>query len=196
MEQNLFIINESRRNSSINSENKKSLITFAKLNKYYLIPFLAPVFCMLGNFFIYRIRGIKVVKHEEFILTSYIILSYVGAGSFYFISKFRQKIEEAKENIIYRERRRSMIRFLYNKVFKKSPLKEWILIIVLAFLISIFELFSVFAKKPKNNLFEERLYFILFIPLFSKFILKENIFRHHYFSLLITLAGFILLVIN
>ena len=51
-EQNISIINESKSDSFINKKkHKKSLISFAKLNKYFLIPFLAPVFCMLANFF-------------------------------------------------------------------------------------------------------------------------------------------------
>ena len=78
---------------------------------------------------------------------------------------------------------------------KTNLLKEWILIIFVAFLSVLFEIFSVFSAKPRYHIFQERLYFILFIPLFSKLILKENLFRHHYLSLLIAISGFILLFI-
>jgi len=195
-EQNISIINESKSDSFINKKkHKKSLISFAKLNKYFLIPFLAPVFCMLANFFLLKIIETKFVKHEDFIFTLYILLSYVTAGCFYFISKFRQKVEGQKEKIIYREMALTSIELLYNEKFNKSILKKWILILVIAFLISLSEYISVFVSKPSYNIFQARFYFILFIPLFSKFILKENIFRHHYLSLLIALVGFILLII-
>ena len=127
------------------------------------------------------------------IFSAYVLLSYVGAGCFYFISKFREKVEGTKEKIVYRETSISSIRYIYNEGIQKNLLKEWILIIVLAFLIVLFELFSLWTKK--KNLFQERAYFLLFIPLFSKLILKENFFRHHYLSLLIALTGFILLFI-
>ena len=194
MEQNLSVINESKRESLIKSDKqKKPLITCAKLNKYFLIPFLAPVFCMLANYFFDRIRKIKFVRNEEFIFTSYILLSYFVAGCFYFISKFRQKVEGAKENIIYRESTISTIKYIYNERVKTNILKQAILIIFLAFLIVLAELFSLFAHKPKIHLLQERFYYLLFIPIFSKFILKDNIFKHHYFSLLLAMVGFSLL---
>ena len=46
-----------------------------------------------------------------------------------------------------------------------------------------------------KNLFEVRFYFLFFIPIFSKIILKENIYKHQYFSLLIALSGIIFLFI-
>ena len=45
-------INNERDELTKTKNNKTSLITFAKLNKYFLIPFLCPVFCMLTNFFL------------------------------------------------------------------------------------------------------------------------------------------------
>ena len=194
MEQTISLINESRKESFVDpNKQKKPLITFAKINKYFLIPFLAPVFCMFANYFLLKIREIKVVRHEELIFSAYVLLSYVGAGCFYFISKFREKVEGAKEKNEERKMSMSSIRYIYNEGIQKNLLKEWILIIVLAFLIVLFELFSLWAKK--KNLFQERAYFLLFISLFSKLILKENLFRHHYFSLLIAISGIILLII-
>ena len=92
--------NESSQDSLINSnKSKKPLISFAKINKYFIIPFIAPVFCMLANYFLQKIRDTKVIKHEEFFTPLYIMLSYIGAGCFYFISKFRQKVEEKKKKL-------------------------------------------------------------------------------------------------
>ena len=130
MEQNISLINESRKESFIApNKGKKPLITFAKLNKYFLIPFLAPVFCMLANYFLNKIGETRVVKHEEFIITSYIMITYMGVGCFYFIAKFRQKVEGAKEKIIYKEITLYFIKYIYNNGVKINLLKEWILII-------------------------------------------------------------------
>ena len=46
-----------------------------------------------------------------------------------------------------------------------------------------------------KHLVEKRLYFILFIPLFSKIILKEDIYKHQYLSLIISIVGIILFII-
>ena len=36
-----------------NGEQKNNkLFSFATINKYFIIPFLCPIFCMIGNFFI------------------------------------------------------------------------------------------------------------------------------------------------
>ena len=98
-----------------------------------------------------------------------------------------------KESIIYRERAPSNITLIYNEGNKKSLIKEIILIICIGFLCTLFELLSFFAQGYK--LFEERLSFLFFIPLFSKLILKDDIFKHQYFSLLIAIFGIILLLI-
>jgi len=44
-----------------------------------------------------------------------------------------------------------------------------------------------------KKVFEERLYFLFFIPLFSKYILKIKIFSHQILSLLITFVNLFLL---
>ena len=41
--------------------NKKPLIIFAKLNKYFLFPFLSPIFCMLANYFLDKIKQSKTM---------------------------------------------------------------------------------------------------------------------------------------
>ena len=46
-----------------------------------------------------------------------------------------------------------------------------------------------------HNIFEEKIYYLFFIPLFSFFILKENIYKHQYFALIISIIGIIFLLI-
>ena len=185
---------DSRQDSLIKSEESNpSLITFAKINKYFLIPFLCPVCCMLANYFLLLISETKVVKKIEICSPVLVEFSYIFAGLLYFISYINQKVDRGKQQIIYRERAPSAIKLIYNKVERKSSLKEWILIILLGFFVAIFELLGAFIKS--EHVFEERLYFLFFIPLFSKFILKDAIFRHQYLSLIIAILGIIFLII-
>ena len=57
MEQNSDIINESKRDTLMTDKQKKPFISFAKINKYFLIPFITPVFCMFANYFLYKIKA-------------------------------------------------------------------------------------------------------------------------------------------
>ena len=47
-----------------------------------------------------------------------------------------------------------------------------------------------------STVFNERLFELFFIPLFSKIILKEKIYKHQYFSLIISILGIIFLIIQ
>ena len=191
VEETLELNNISARSSLINP--KKSCISFAKINKYFLIPFLSPVFCFISNFFLTLIQKSTVSQRKEFVGPSFIIISYILAGLLYFISYFRRKVDNGKSNIVYKERYQTSMTLIYNEGIQKNTLKECILIILIGFLITIFELLSAFSMG--YQIFEVRLYFLFCIPIFSKLILKENIFKHHYFSLFIALFGIIFLVI-
>ena len=68
------------------------------------------------------------------------------------------------------------------------------LILLLCLMCAIDDLLWVLIDDP-DNIFDERLFYLFFIPLFSKIILKQNIYKHQYFSLLISLIGFIFLII-
>ena len=66
--------------------------------------------------------------------------------------------------------------------------------IILLSLINIFQDFiSIFIDY--NKVFEKCIWNLFFIPLFSKIILKENIYKHNYFSLIISIIGVIFLLI-
>ena len=54
-------------------ENEKNverefLFSFAKINKYFIIPFLCPIFCMIANYFILLIFKTEHIKNKEFLL--------------------------------------------------------------------------------------------------------------------------------
>ena len=55
------------------------------MNKYFLFPFLCPIFCMLGNYFSNKILASKAKISDYFLLT-YVELTYVIGGLIYFVN--------------------------------------------------------------------------------------------------------------
>ena len=70
------------------ANNKKQIIIFSKLNKYFLIPFICPVFYVISNIFKDVILKAKVINKKEFFDSIYIGLNFFFVGLFYFIPYF------------------------------------------------------------------------------------------------------------
>ena len=177
-------------------ENKNEpLISFAKLNKYFLIPLSYPIFFFISSILDETIAENNVFKNPELIITIIYDVSIILAGLFYFISYFRPKKNVKKESNNNEEKSNTDITYIYNENLptKYKAYKSILLILLLAFMYSIDDLYWIFFGE--NRVFEERLFYLFFIPLFSKVILKENIHKHHYFSLLISIIGIIFLII-
>ena len=60
-------------------------------------------------------------------------------------------------------------------------------------LLLICERFLLAYTIKNKKIIHTRFYFMLLIPLFSKLILKENLYKHQYLSLMISIIGWILL---
>ena len=177
-------------------ENKNEpLISFAKLNKYFLIPLSYPIFFFISSILDETIAENNVFKNPELIITIIYDVSIILAGLFYFISYFRPKKNVKKESNNNEEKSNTDITYIYNENLptKYKAYKSILLILLLAFMYSIDDLYWIFFGE--NRVFEERLFYLFFIPLFSKVILKENIHKNHYFSLLISIIGIIFLII-
>ena len=176
-------------------ETKRPIITFAKLNKYFFIVILCPIFCMLTNFFALLIDEIEIIKREELLYSILSDFSYIFAGMFYFISYFRVNYNKNNDSSSNIENNNSGIVYIYNEsiIYNYNPYKIIILIILLSLINGIEDILIIFIGD--NNFFEERLYYFFFIPLFSKLILKQNIFKHQCFSLLLAIIGNIFLFI-
>ena len=65
--------------------NKKPIITFSKLNKYFLIPFLCPIFYAISVVFGILIEYIRAINMLQFLGAISNDLSYIFAGLFYLI---------------------------------------------------------------------------------------------------------------
>ena len=178
---------------------KKTLITFAKLNKFFLIPFICPISCMLTNYFFDYLQKYNVMK-TIFIKFIFIDLSYIIGGFLYFVSYFKQK--KARTNEINKqmneEKSTKNIEYIYNeKRIKINTKKIFLIILLISSLFIVYRLINYLCihNNPDHHIFEIRIYYIFFIPLFSKYILKENIYKHQYLSLIFSILGIILLII-
>ena len=174
------------------TQKKECFISFAKINKYYLFPFLAPIFCMTSNYFIHLINKENNDNSMEFTLSIFLNCAYIIGGSSYFISYIREKTEKTKNNaIVYKERK--TLNLIYNNDKpKKSKVKIFLILLFMAFLLTIY--ITIYSYSNNKNLIEKRLYYLFFISIFSKLILKSEIYRHQILSLSIALIGIILLI--
>ena len=138
-------------------EKYKCLFSIGKINKYFIIPFLCPIFCFLKAFFATLYVKIpnendidKKIKNKIYLLSSSASLSYFGGGLLYFISYIRGKPKHANKSNENKKDRissdeslsPSSIDYIYNDPLEqKYELKIFIL-----FIISLFEIFALIGN--------------------------------------------------
>ena len=137
--------------------NKKPIITFSKLNKYNIILFIAPIFCMLGNYSATKIKSVIEQKYF-YLLISYEVF-YIFSGLFYFVSYFRKNSNKGRESNENSNSDKD-IKYIYNASFKINFKKVIILLIILSLLL-IGRRF-LFAYIYENNKIETRFYYMIF----------------------------------
>ena len=193
-ELNLGIKKEITEDLTESKKEKKSLITFSTIKKHFMIPLLYAIFNYLYDFFEKKFDDTEVLKNTAFIKSIIYDLHNVCAGLFYFVPHFQVNVD-VNTILDYKEKPKLIRDYFYSKNLQNKDnsktIKTYILILSLMFAID--DLFWVIILY--ENTLEPRLFHLIFIPLFSKIILKDNIYKHQYFSLLITLIGYIFLII-
>ena len=193
-----------------NEVKKECLFSFSKLNKYYLIPFLCPIICFLTNYMIFNIKislGEKDVAYEfvghkkkDFFINMMIAFFYTIAGLLFFITKLRIKTEKTKNKPINnRTLSSSSIELIYNSGYDNltanySQVKIFFLLF-LEIILCCLTIIILNYIPITTELFEQRLYFFIFVSIFSRIILKENIYIHQKVSLYLSSFGFIFMAI-
>ena len=173
----------------------KSLITFAKFDKFFLIPILLSIFNFLADLIEEIIDRANVLKNPEFIKSIIYDSNNVLAGLFYFISSFQVNVN-IKNKSTNNEESNMVANYIYNKSLNTliNTKKDIIFILLLGLMLSIDDLLWALIGEL-DNIFEEKLLHLFFIPLFSKIILKQNIYKHQYFALIVSVIGIIFLII-
>ena len=160
----------------------KSIISFGKINKYYIIPFIAPIFSTLRSYVIYTIKNENQNLNISFLFLTLSGLAYSGCGFvLYFISYFTQRNKDEKE-----QKKQSELREKNKFIFA-----FFIFIMAISPVLNLPFGFFAYSKETLQN----RYYCFLFIPIFSKLMLNINIYKHQILSLIISFFGFIIFLI-
>jgi len=88
--------NNNQENEKGKKDEKECLFSFAKINKYFIIPFLCPVFCIICNYFIEKINEDKGLINKQCFIAIMECSTFLGGGFLYFISSLREKTEETR----------------------------------------------------------------------------------------------------
>ena len=163
------------------------LFSFGKINKYFIIPFLCPIFLFLTNYFIilyisnYRLEKeinddkfyTEFFKKKSYLLSSVAFLSHFIGGFLYFISYIRTGTHNRESKV-------------------NNSLKIFFILFAMSLLLCYSELFILYFFN--KNFIEIDFYYFIFFPIFSKLILKNEFYRHQILSLFLTLIGLFLLL--
>ena len=156
---NTFEINDEAKELLEREDNKKPIITFSKLNRYFIIPFLCPIFYYLSKFFRDLIGDTNVINKTEFLDSITAELSFIFSGLFYFISYF--KVNFDKKNIssqfIERNNTEAIDSDNKNKICNYNSCKIVTLIILLSLIILMQDFLYIFIIG--HNIFEEKTIF-------------------------------------
>jgi hypothetical protein len=161
------------------NEKKKTFFSFTKMNKYYIIPFITPLFCFTCNFLYKSLRN-ESNELDLFFFQILYSISDIIAGLIYFTHLSEIKNGNLNSKII--------------KSKKKNKSKIFCIIIFMALLICS----KCFFDNQNKELF-------LFLPfslnlilsiIFSKFLLKINLYNHQILSIIISFIGFFLILFS
>ena len=134
--------------------NKKSLISFPKLNKYYSILFICPVFCMLSNYFSLKLMAYNIIKNKYFFGVIVTELSHILAGLFYFLSYFWKNSNKVSNHKI-----KNGIKYSKNIFLNFNSKKVFIFLLLLSALHILNRFLAVFIYG--KILFHHIFYYIL-----------------------------------
>ena len=178
-------------------ENKKSCISWNLNSCNYTYAFFLPFFCMILHIF----------QEEMIEETDYKILKFnLPLLFFYFFPKLLSLIVLPIINILNKgeskeEGKNKLLRRYHFTIEKENRSKILLLIYIISLLEVIYKaddsvLMYLNRAKLTKSLIEKRTGFIIFVPLFSYFILKKKLYRHHIFALILTLIGAIVFHIS
>ena len=197
----------------VKPKKSKTLFSFQKLNKYFILPFLVPIICFSTKFFSETMktdnnkRDIKEVTADNthtFVFLYQLIQSiclFLG-GLLYFLSIHKTKSLKDAKNIEISKRKTedfnldNSIKYKIPRIsreakssVKMSNIKKNIIIFIMPLLFITYNLGIAYGVKHPQ--LEKRIYFLFFITLINIFIFKKQIFSHQKLSLIITAIGII-----
>ena len=168
------------------------IITFGKINMKFLIPIIGGIIRLIYRFLVNINSKYEIILKNPFILSIYTSIGMVFAFIPYIILKYRSK--KINSNI-HENKSKLNIELVHYDIFKKTRLKKYKLI--LASSICDFSetlIIYTFCMKCIYNLW---MFDILFMSVFSYFLLKTKLYKHQYLSMIIIIVlGLVLNVLE
>ena len=173
---------------------KKNCIMCNLNSLSYIYPGLLPISCMCIHFFqdkIFEIDSYKMLKYNLPLLFYYFLPKIF---SIIFIGIIHKKTKN--EELIKKEEK--VLRRYHFFIQSENKKKVFFLIFIISLLEVIYKIddsILIYLKKigKIHLLVEKRSGFIIFVPLFSYFILHKKLYRHHLFALILALIGIFIL---
>jgi hypothetical protein len=174
------------------NENNK-LFEFKYWSRYHFIALAVPIFCMLTTYLqkeelaLYKQNDNPKIKAFPYFFN--IFISKLLSIIFVLLKKL---INKRNNNKVETKNMRRYHLGVNNKVKK---IKAAFLIISISILELIFKIegYNIIGQK---NYIELKLGFLLIVPILSIFILKKQLFKHHYFAFSISFIAFILVCLS
>lgn len=176
-----------------------SIINYGKINRKLMIPIFGGIIRLLYRYIIDLNPKYEALTNNPFLMSIYTAIGMTFAFIPFLILKKRiRKIDKNSENrltLIKIEKSKSFIKYEYYDINKKTKNHKYKLI----FFSTIFDFLETlltycFCKKFIYNFWIFR---VLFISIFSYFILKIKLYKHQYFSMIIMIIlGFGLNIIE
>lgn len=171
------------------------LISFSKLNKYFILPFFVPILSVVANEILIEYNAAYIDNEtNKYLFSLYISSSLIVGGLPYFISLIISR-RKKKEDIIDKNESSSSIKLIHKYGVHKNYHIKFGLILLMSFLFTVNLFLNRFYFRNYKNIMDSRFYEIVFIIYLSKIILRVELFRHHKFSILLSFIGFIFIFI-
>ena len=173
------------RNSTKKANKERKFISCAKINKYFFIPFLSPVFIFIRDVLLdhahKKTKGLRKILQYEL----YDGIMHSGCILLYVITYIRTGKERKIQNIYLKQ--------LSNKKTEHNKIKIILIILTIGF--SLNNYISSKMLFESYTVFEMRIYHVIFNAIFCRFILGYKVYKHQLLSILLILVGWILISI-
>ena len=181
-------MNERNTFNSSTSTKKKNYFSCAKINKYFIFPFLSPIFIFIREVLLEKAKGktsgVRKILQYEFndgLMHSACILLYI-------ITYIRARREKKIDEEILKQ-------LGAQKEEPKNKNKFKIFFLILTIAIGYNNYISSKMLLKGKTIFEIRIYHVVFNTIFCKFILGYQIYKHQLLSLILIIVGWVFISI-
>ena len=185
----------------LGAQKKQPLFSFVKITKYYLIPFMVPLFWEITDIFqrLYLNSNEILLKKPSTPLLVLLSLVYLFGGLTHFITRKNNILKDQNKNENDKNKNRpnnpreSIVIDLFEQNQKQRLIKCIKITAIITLIGSIGES-SVMSTKL-ISIFDIRLFYLIFTSLFYVIFSKKKLFNHQIISLVTSGLGMIIVIL-